>query len=801
MTENSKVSTLAGYLGEGRAFADKDSGDIVNGYVTSLKNVTVLPHAHDCRWNTETHEKSCACGYVEATDSDAPVISGIENGKTYYGTAEFTVTDDNDFTVTVDGNPVLPENDRFTLTPDNAQHTIAATDAAGNAAVITVSVMKLYSVTLPSGAGFTATGANTAGHGTDYTFKVDIAEGYSKTGSYRVLVNGSAVDGIMGDETGDTFLLTGVSGSMTITVEGVADITPPAAEIAVGTNKFSSFMNTITFGLFFKKTQTVTVTASDVGSGLSKAEYLLSETAFEDKDAIAGNWTELTLTEGTAAFRIEPNRKAYVYLRVTDVSGNITVINSDGVVVYSDAEAITEAVSFTKLDGADVSFRVSLNGNTVAALYNGDALLDSADYTVSADGTVTLKNSYLSGLAAGEYTVRVAYNPLGEEYRSGDEPAMTSVKLTVGKKTPSIHHAPDDAKNYDGKPIDAPTFNTDSDGAWAVEYKSAGADDSAYTAAAPKKVGKYIIRITTAETDTCKAAFSTMAFEIKPREVTISGVTVSDKTYDGNANAKITAAGVINGLVDGDKVSIVTGKALYDDKNVGSGKTVTFYDFALSGEDAANYVLSAQPASTTASIVEYSADGSEYEANSKDWLNKDFVVTAKQGYKLGLTDAEDGEWADSLTASEETDNGKLTFFVKNTETGAISAPVTESYKIDKTAPKIVGIGSGETYYVTKRVAIDEENLASVTLNGEAVEEVFHLQGDTEATYVIRAVDKAGNVTECTVYMKPISAVKEENSPGTGDASALTLWIALLFVSGGAVTGAAAASKKKNRSVK
>ena len=869
MTENSKVSTLAGYLGEGRAFADKDSGDIVNGYVTGLKNVTVLPHAHDCRWNTETHEKSCACGYTEAADTEAPVISGIENGKTYYGAAEFSVTDDNDFTVTVDGNPVLPENGRFTLAADNEQHTIAATDAAGNTAVITVSVMKLYSVTLPSGTGFTATGANTAGHGTDYTFKVDIAEGYSKTGSYRVLVNGSAVDGIMGDETGDTFLLTGVSGSMTITVEGVADITPPAAEIAVGTNKFSSFMNTITFGLFFKKTQTVTVTASDVGSGLSKAEYLLSETAFEDKDAIVGDWTELALTEGTAAFNIEPSRKAYVYLRVTDVSGNITVINSDGVVVYTDAEAITEAVSFTKLDGADVSFRVSLNGNTVAALYNGDAPIDSADYTVSVDGTVTLKNSYLSALAAGEYTVRVSYNPLGEEYRSGDEPAMTSVKLTVGKKTPSIHHVPDDAKNYDGKPIDAPTFNTDSDGAWAVEYKPAGADDSAYTAAAPKKVGKYIIRITTAETDTCKAAFSTMAFEIKPREVTISGVAVADKTYDGNANAKITAAGVIDGLVDGDKVSIVTGKALYDDKNVGTGKTVTFYDFALSGEDAANYVLSAQPASTTASIVEYTADGSEYEANSNDWINKDFVITAKAGYKLGLTDAEDGEWADSLTASEETDNGKLTFFVKNTETGAISAPVTESYKIDKTAPtgevklnertafqkfinkitfglffkddvnvkltaeddasgvksvlyfksdkvltdnevraitdwtdnsdfdieakdmdkfiiyvriednagnvtfigsdgatfdtaapEIVGIENGKTYYVTKKVAIDDENLESATLNGESVEEIFLLVGDTEATYFIRAVDKAGNVTEYTVYMKPLSSVTD-----------------------------------------
>ena len=418
---------------------------------------------------------------------------------------------------------------------------------------------------------------------------------------------------------------------------------------------------------------------------------------------------------------------------MTDAGGNVSVINSDGVVVYTDAEAITEAISFTKLDGADVSFRVSLNGNTVKALYNGDALLDSADYMVSEDGTITLKNSYLSALAAGEYTVRAVYNPLGEEYRLGDEPAVTSVKLTVSKKTPSIDHVPSDGKTYNGKPIDAPSCSTDSDGTLTVEYKPADADDSAYTAAAPKNVGKYTIRITTAETDTFKAAFSTMVFEIKPREVTISGVTVSDKTYDGNAYAAITAVGALDGLVDGDKVSIVTGKALYNDKNVGNGKTVTFYDFALSGDDAANYVLSAQPEGTTAnifakeltitglavrdkqydgkntaeidgtpalagvgdgdvltlingvptfdsvtvgnnipvsftaftlsgdsvtvgnytltqptgitaSIVEYSADGSEYEVNSNDWINKDFVITAKAGYKLGLTDTANGEW-------------------------------------------------------------------------------------------------------------------------------------------------------------
>ena len=62
--------------------------------------------------------------------------------------------------------------------------------------------------------------------------------------------------------------------------------------------------------------------------------------------------------------------------------------------------------------------------------------------------------------------------------------------------------------------------------------------------------------------------------------------------------------------------------------------------------------------------------------------------------------------------------------------------------------------------MTKKVAIDDENLASVTLNGETVEDVFTLLGDKDATYVICAVDKAGNVTEYTVYMKPISSITD-----------------------------------------
>ena len=1227
-------------LAEGKAFEDMNNSFIIDGRVGIAGDVKVVDHTHTCIWKTSTHEKLCGCGYVETVDTEAPVISGIDPENNHYGSLEFTVTDANDFTVWMDDEEITLVNGKYTMEPDNETHLITATDVAGNTVSFRFGIFKTYHVTLPTGAGYTLFSSDglTVRHGNSFSFIVQFNNGYSKTEDFKVLVNGNKLDEWDSDANSASFAIRNVSENLVITVEGVADITAPEVEVSIRGNSFKEFLNRITFGLFFKQTQTVEVKAHDFGSGIKKVEYLLSETAFADKDAITGSWTELDLNDAFKAyFSIEPSQKTFVYVRVTDMSDNITVVNTDGMVVYTDAEAVTGAQTFTKTTDSDVVYKLNLNGNFVAKVYNGTEEIGAgSDYALLANGMLMLKNSYLRTLAAGEYTIRLTIKPMGENYadNSGnDAPADVVMKLTVEKKAPTLDHTPSDGKIYDGKPIGKPTLNTDSDGALTFEYKRADEEDTAYTTEAPKNVGKYTIRITTAETDTFKSASSTMEFEIQPKEVTISDVKVADKTYDGTTNATITNAGTLSvnndgdnlaivigkaaydnknvgtdkavsftgfelsgsaagnyklitqpadttaditakeitingatvegskvydgtveakitnagtlsdnydgenltivtgsaaydnknvgtgktvaftgfalagdaagnytlasqpadtaaditvkeitingaaveasriydgttdakitnagapsvnydgenlkvaagkaaydnknvgkgkavtftgfalegdaaanykltaqpeavtaditvkeikivdtaveaskvydgstdakitekgtfdGLIDGDKVDIVTGKAAYDDKNVGNGKTVAFYEFALSGDDAVNYVLAAQPASTTASIsakeltiadlkvkdkqydgkntaeidgtpalvgvvdgdvltlvngvptfdsvkigkniaisftaftlsgdsvtvanytltqpsgitaniVEYVADGSEYGVNSNDWLNKDFIITAKEGYKLSLTDTANGEWVDSLTASDETGNGKLTFFVKNTETGVISAAVTENYKIDKTAPtgevklnertafqkfintitfglffkddvhvkltatdeasgvksvmyfksdriltdeevraitdwtdnsdfdieakdmdkfviyvriednagnvtligsdgatfdttapEIVGVENDKTYYVTKKVAIDDENLASVTLNGESVEDVFTLVGDKDATYIIRAVDKAGNVTEYTVYMKPISSITDAISGITAD---------------------------------
>lgn len=959
-------------LAEGKAFEDMNNSFIIDGRVGIAGDVKVVDHTHTCIWKTSTHEKLCGCGYVEAVDTEAPVISGIDPENNHYGSLEFTVTDANDFTVWMDDEEITLVNGKYTMEPDNETHLITATDIAGNTVSFRFGIFKTYHVTLPTGVGYIIhSRESTVRHGDSYDFIVEFNNGYSRTEDFKVLVNGNKLDELSSDRDSASFVVRDVSEDLVITVEGVADITAPEVEVSIRGNSFKEFLNRITFGLFFKQTQTVEVKAHDFGSGIKKVEYLLSETAFADKDAITGSWTELDLNDAFKAyFSIEPSQKTFVYVRVTDQSGNIAVVNTDGMVVYTDAEAVTGAQTFTKTTDSDVVYKLNLNGNFVAKVYNGTEEIGAgSDYALLANGMLMLKNSYLRTLAAGEYTIRLTIKPMGENYadNSGnDAPADVVMKLTVEKKAPTLDHTPSDGKIYDGKPIGKPTLNTDSDGALTFEYKRADEEDTAYTTEAPKNVGKYTIRITTAETDTFKSASSTMEFEIQPKEVTISDVKVADKTYDGSPDAKITEKGTFDGLINGDKVDIVTGKAAYDDKNVGNGKTVAFYDFALSGDDAANYVLAAQPANTTASIsakeltiadlkvkdkqydgkntaaidgtpalvgvvdgdmltlingvptfdsvkigkdiaisftaftlsgdsvtvgnytltqpsgitaniVEYVATGDEYSVNSNDWINKDFVITAKAGYALSLTDTANGEWSNTLSAAGETGKGRLTFYVKNTATGVISAAVTENYKIDKTAPtgevklnertafqkfintitfglffkddvnvkltakdeasgvksvmyfksdriltdeevraitdwtdnsdfdieakdmdkfviyvriednagnvtligsdgatfdttapEIVGVENDKTYYVTKKIAIDDENLASVTLNGETVEDVFTLVGDKDATYVIRTEDKAGNVTEYTVYMKPISSITDAISAITAD---------------------------------
>ena len=114
------------------------------------------------------------------------------------------------------------------------------------------------------------------------------------------------------------------------------DIAVPTGEIKIAENGWKSFLNTITFGLFFKDTQMVTVTAADNSGEAVKIEYLLSDKALTESE-LAG----MTFTAYTAPFGIDHDNEYIIYVRLTDKAGNTDYICSDGIVLDGTSPVIT----------------------------------------------------------------------------------------------------------------------------------------------------------------------------------------------------------------------------------------------------------------------------------------------------------------------------------------------------------------------------------------------------------------------------------------------------------------------------
>lgn len=162
--------------------------------------------------------------------------------------------------------------------------------------------------------------------------------------------------------------------------------------------------------------------------------------------------------------------------------------------------------------------------------------------------------------------------------------------------------------------------------------------DGALGRAEGENVGSYAInqgtlKITRESADVSDNYVITIAdksFAITARPITISGITASEKTYDGNTTASLVYTDVTYGNIKDDDELTVTATGTFDDKNVGTGKTVTISDLALGGTDAANYTLAAaseQQKEATAGI------------NPKPLTITNVVFTANNKPYDGTTDA------------------------------------------------------------------------------------------------------------------------------------------------------------------
>ena len=207
--------------------------------------------------------------------------------------------------------------------------------------------------------------------------------------------------------------------------------------------------------------------------------------------------------------------------------------------------------------------------------FSTDKPIVAGTHTVKA--TTAETSSYTAGEATNTYTVAKR-----EVTLSWDNTSLTYNKETQ-KPTASV-------SNKVGDDICDVT----------VSGEQTNASDVAYTATASALTGTHSANYKLPTT------LPTQTFTIGKKDVIVSGITASDKTYDGNTTATIVATNAsFDGLLDGDALSVST-SGTFADANVGTGKTVTFGALTLGGTSVGNYQLAAsgQQTTTTADITQ-----------------------------------------------------------------------------------------------------------------------------------------------------------------------------------------------------
>lgn len=220
------------------------------------------------------------------------------------------------------------------------------------------------------------------------------------------------------------------------------DIEKPTGEIVIGTNKWQEFLNKITFGLFFKDTQEVTINAAD-NSGTVFISYLVT-----DRDLSEAELQSLVFSGYEEPFRIDRSGEYIVYAMLVDPSLNITYLRSDRVTVdnvqpviggIENGKTYCEAQTVT-IDEKYVD-TVTVNGTEVTLDENGSFILSPADGEQkiivtdkagnTAEMTVTVNDGHTGGTAT--CTERAVCEVCGKAYGEPDPKNHTDLQHIPAK--------------------------------------------------------------------------------------------------------------------------------------------------------------------------------------------------------------------------------------------------------------------------------------------------------------------------------------------------------------------------------
>ena len=563
--------------------------------------------------------------YVAGTltvNPKAVTISGFAaNNQTYDGATAATIASNGSLSGLISGDSVSLNSGSASAAFDNASvgttHTVTASGyalASGNGN----NDAGDYTLIQPTAGNDT----NSAKALTDTTFTV-ANKTYDGTTGTTITADGSLV-GVVG---GDTVTLNNSGASATFDNKNVGTThTVTASGYALAGAQAGDYTLTQpieTNVTINPATLTVIANAESATYGDTLGTLTYTTSGLVSGDTLTGALT----TAGGGTGTVLDHANGF------DVSGSPfaitqgTLANSNYAISYTGAnltlaaKALTDsgfAASGKTYDGTTTA-TITSNGSLSGVIGGDTVTLNSGSASASFDNpnvgtthTVTASSYALAGAQAGDYTLTqptasnitisaaaITITATGQSQTYGFGGSSSSLGTTGFNESGSL---------ASGESVTGVTLSTNDTTSSSNNYNAGtwNITPSAATGAGGFTASNYTITYTT----------DTGGLTIAAKTLTDSGFAVSNKTYDGTTTASISSNGSLSGVVGGDSVSLNSGSAsaTFDNKNVGTTHTVTAGGYGLSGAQAGDYTLLAQP---TASNVTISAANLIVTANAE----------------------------------------------------------------------------------------------------------------------------------------------------------------------------------------
>uniref|UniRef100_UPI003BF851D9 tandem-95 repeat protein n=1 Tax=Rubrolithibacter danxiaensis TaxID=3390805 RepID=UPI003BF851D9 len=351
---------------------------------------------------------------------------------------------------------------------------------------------------------------------------------------------------------------------------------------------------------------TLAVTADDQSRtyGSANPALTVSYSGFVNGDTA----TDLT-TPPTATTAATTGSAAgtYAITAAGGVSSNYDFTYTAGTLTIGKATLAVTAEDKSRTYGsANPALTVSYTG-----FVNGDTATDLTTAPTATTAATT-------GSAAGTYAITAA----GGASANYDF-TYTAGTLTIGKATLTVT-AVDESKTYDATNYTGGNGVT-YDGFVNSETVAALNGTLSYTGTSQgaKNIGNYVIIPGGYSSNNYLISYVNGHLEITPKVLTVTLTGSVNKDYDGNANATLTSSNyILKGVIDGDRVTLKSPvEGIYNNKNVGTSKSVTVNGISIEGTDATNYILASTTISNTVGSINLIANNAAVTTNEDVAIN------------------------------------------------------------------------------------------------------------------------------------------------------------------------------------